>query len=78
MVYGVAEAGIAAVGNCRVKTPFAPRVVVCLTPLMVIETVSPLAGNCVPLPRTPPRVMEVVPAGMDCDGVKPVKEAATG
>src|SRR5579863_9935768 len=69
---------MAAVGNCSEKTPFAPMVADCLTPLMVIETVSPLAGNWVPLPTMPPRVIEVVPTGMDCDGVRPLKETVMG
>jgi len=38
--------------------------------LMVMETVSVVAGKVEPLPIVPESVMELVPAVIDCDGVR--------
>ena len=46
--------------------------------LMVISTLSPADGKEVPLPMMPPRVMELVPTKMDCEGVSPLKVTGMG
>ena len=49
-----------------------------MAPLMVIETVSSMGANCVPLPMTPPSVTELVPAGIVCEAVNPLNVTAIG
>jgi hypothetical protein len=76
--YGVVDPGIKDVGNCSENAPLLPTVVVCLFPLMVIDTVSPLGANCVPLPITPASVTELVPAGIVCEAVNPLNVTGIG
>src|SRR5258708_19083200 len=45
---------------------------------MVVETVSPLGANCVPLPIPPPSVTELVPAGIVCEAVRPLNVTVIG
>src|SRR5450755_2281703 len=77
ITYGVADTGIAAVGNALLNVPFAPMVAGWVTPLIVMDTVSPTAAKILPPATAPESVMELVPTATDCDGVKPVKNAVT-
>src|SRR5208337_4734093 len=77
MGYGVTEAGIVAVGKAMLNVPLLPIVAVCVVPLMVMETISPDAGNVVPLPMVPPTVTEVAPKRIDGEGVNPLNTAGT-
>src|SRR5208337_4854587 len=75
MVYGVVDAGIVEVGKVVLNAPPVPIGTVCVTPLMVIETSFPGTGNVFPLPITPARLIEAVPAVIACDGVSPLNVA---
>ena len=76
--YGVVEPGIPAVGKCAENAPLLPTVAVCMFPLMVIETLSPLGANCVPFPIIPLSVTELVPAGIVCEAVNPLNVTGIG
>ena len=76
--YGVPEAGIVAVGNVVVeKFPELVMVAFCVMPLIVIETVSPLGGKLAgAFSIVPLRLIVAVPAGIDCEFVRPLKKVA--
>src|SRR5258708_2732117 len=69
---------MSAVKKCSANSPLPPMVALCVTPLMVIEAVSPLGANRVPFPIIPPSEIELVPTGIDCDPVKPLKVTGIG
>ena len=70
-MYGVAEAGIVATGKFSKNAPLVPIVAFCVELLIVTETVSPLGGYAGPGAEiVPDRAIELVPALIDCDGVR--------
>src|ERR1700680_4061692 len=74
MVYAVPDGGIAAAGNTSEKAPLLPTVPFCVVPLIVTDTVSPLGGYTGPAAEiVPDRVIEVVPAKIACEAVRPLK-----
>ena len=78
IMYGVAEAGIVAVGKVNENAPLLTIVALCVVPLMVTEIVSPLVGYTGPLAEMiPDRLIEAVPNEIVCDGVRPLKADAS-
>ena len=72
-MYGVAEAGIVAVGKVSENAPLLTILAFCVAPLMVTEIISPLVGYTGPLAEIiPERLIEVVPNEIVCEGVNPL------
>ena len=78
IVYGVADAGIVAVGNVALKFPLARIGVDIVTPLMVIETVSVVGGKFPFDEIVPESMIEGAPKVIDCDGVRFVNVDVAG